>query len=429
MKGKAIFVEDEYFDEPIKLRRAKPKVKAKGPAAGGFAKTQPVSPAWERLRNWLEARGATAEGVDVVAAVAPHNRRGVVATRNFVKGEVIFSVPRSSCILDEKRAEASPVAAVWRDASVEVPQWAKVALFMLWLGRSEDTRSEWAPVLDMLPTKEEWDEEGGPLQFWSADEVASAECTVLTKRVAQHRQQVDTLFESVVRPGWEAASLPLSPPSFEEFELAEVNFRSRAYREKKSGVEMLVPGVDLCNHENPNRVNTGKCFLEGEFIVFASQPIKRGKEILITYGAKPNRQLLQQFGFLLREGQPMRRMVLGDDAAPVIDFLGGLPSMDGGEDEFTRRLEEACRDGLLLRSRAHGKPSPMQPVGGNLQQAAEALGVGYDRVVARALEDFSTPLEADEALLEAGALSPRQRLAAEYRLSQKRLLRGELDFL
>ena len=71
----------------------------------------------------------------------------------------------------------------------------------------------------------------------------------------------------------------------------------------------------------------------------------------------------------------------------------------------------------------------MQPVGGNLQQAAEALGVGYDRVVARALEDFSTPLEADEALLEAGALSPRQRLAAEYRLSQKRLLRGELDFL
>ena len=46
----------------------------------------------------------------------------------------------------------------------------------------------------------------------------------------------------------------------------------------------------------------------------------------LTYGAKPNRQLLMQFGFVLPDPLPMRREVLGDDVV-IADVMG--PRFEG----------------------------------------------------------------------------------------------------
>ena len=143
----------------------------------------------------------------------------------------------------------------------------------------------------------------------------------------------------------------------------------------------------------------------------------------LTYGAKPNRQLLMQFGFVLPDPLPMRREVLGDDAAPMVDLLAALPP-----DVDAASLDALCDDGLLFRTREGGPVSPTQPIGSHLQRACFALKVPYPDVLRRALDDgFSTSAADDEALLSGGEeLTPRQRTAVQYRLTQKQLLAEEL---
>ena len=249
---------------------------AKKPA--GFAKrSAPPKPAtalpkgsWETLRSWLKDRGAKVGGV-VAEEVLP-GLRGAVATRSFADGDVILSVPQQ-CILEEKRAEASPVAAVW--AGSDVPAYAKVALHVLWLGQT----NKWTAVLSMLPTMTDWDAEGGPLQLWSDAEIAAAEDGVLSQRVGRLKKTAEQLYE-LVEQKWESA-LGLPPPSLDEFLWAVVTVRSRTFASKAQGglQAMVVPGVDLCNHDHPENVNTRHDFVGGEFKLVATRDIAVGEEV------------------------------------------------------------------------------------------------------------------------------------------------------
>ena len=74
------------------------------------------------------------------------------------------------------------------------------------------------------------------------------------------------------------------------------------------------------------------------------------------------------------------------------------------------------------------KSPPRNTVGSHLQRACFALKVSYPDVLRRALDDgFSTSAADDEELLSGGEeLTPRQRTAVQYRLSQKQLLAEEL---
>ena len=249
---------------------------AKKPA--GFAKrSAPPKPAtalpkgsWDALRGWLKDRGAKVGGV-VAEEVLP-GLRGAVATRSFADGDVILSVPQQ-CILEEKRAEASPVAAVW--AGSDVPAYAKVALHVLWLGQT----NKWTAVLSMLPTMADWDAEGGPLQLWSDAEIAAAEDGVLSQRVGRLKKTAAELYE-LVQQKWESA-LGLPPPSLDEFLWAVVTVRSRTFASKAQGglQAMVVPGVDLCNHDHPENVNTRHDFVGGEFKLVATRDIAVGEEV------------------------------------------------------------------------------------------------------------------------------------------------------
>ena len=282
---------------------------AKKPA--GFAKrSAPPKPAtalpegsWDALRSWLKDRGAKVGGV-VAEEVLP-GLRGAVATRSFADGDVILSVPQQ-CILEEKRAEASPVAAVW--AGSDVPAYAKVALHVLWLGQT----NKWTAVLSMLPTMADWDAEGGPLQLWSDAEIAAAEDGVLSQRVGRLKKTAAELYE-LVQQKWESA-LGLPPPSLDDFLWAVVTVRSRTFASKAQGglQAMVVPGVDLCNHDHPENVNTRHDFVGGEFKLVATRDIAVGEEVCarLPPTAPPTPQLITPTALrigaahLRREAQP-----------------------------------------------------------------------------------------------------------------------------
>ena len=200
--GQSAYIKDPHRTEPVKIKMHTPPTKPKSGKRKGFAgagakKTgaskksaddDVTSDGWRALRTWIEARGGKADGLDI-REVAP-GLRGVVATRDFAAGELIFSLPRDACILDEGMAAASPVADLWNDASaefgvavvrrasgagaVQVSTYARVALLLLWLERTPETKKVWAPALAMLPSRSDFEAGGGPMRLWSEAEVSDS---------------------------------------------------------------------------------------------------------------------------------------------------------------------------------------------------------------------------------------------------------------
>lgn len=382
----------------------------KPPRARGFAKkaaapsTAPADASFAKLRPWLEARGAKISAVDVTTT--PLGVRGVVATRDFARGEEIFVIPRDTCILDEERADKSPVGRVWADAAGDVPACVRVGLLVLFLDATDDT---WRPALGMLPSRADFDADGGPMELWSPAEVAACDCGQLQREVARRQESLRQLYDEVIGPGWRAAAAAdatsalarVPVPSFERVQWATVATTSRAYGEGEAGAgrsSMLVPGVDLCNHDCPERANTVKGLSPwGQFVVLASQDISSGEEVFISYGNMPNRLLLQQFGFMLD------RAVATDVAVVEVD-------------EDVRQRLPADATGLLRD--AGGAAAKWQPCGSNLKGATGAAD--YERLLRTQLERLA-PQPAGGS-----GSGPRARLASNFRALSRRLLEEEL---
>lgn len=411
------------------------------------------SPGWAALRPWLEARGATVNGVAVGVVDAASGLRGVVASRAFERGEPIFKVPREAAILDEARADASPVGAVWAGRAAEVPACVRVALLVLFLqakaGADGSAHGGWGPALAMLPSRSDFEAEGGPLELWSEAQVAACDCGQLVGEVGARSAELAALYAEVLLPGWQRAAAapgsplaPHAPPPFEVLQWAVVAVSSRAYGEGPAGggaSSMLVPGVDLCNHAPPAQANTAKALAPwGEFVVIAARRISAGEQVCISYGPLPNRRLLQQFGFMLPDTCAGQAEL--DVALARIDRLWAAPGAGaGGAAELPAparpALDELARAGLLLAGK-DGAVSLWQPCGAKLRAAVERLersagAAPYAELLRRELAAFPSGPDPrrDEAELRAAAaeLSPRARLAADFRARAKRLLLAALD--
>lgn len=191
------------------------------------------------------------------------------------------------------------------------------------------------------------------------------------------------------------------------------------------------------------------------FVVLATERIKEGAQVCLTYGNLANLLLLPQFGFVLPSLTAPPDIALVDCA----ELLEDVRRADGG----AARLDELAEDGLLMRE-GDGRVSRWQSAGAPLQaallslaeagtlstaEAGAAAGVcqapgsgwlawgAYKKALSTTLSGYSTSVAQDrEALgtapvlgsapLRALALPPRARLAREFRLSQKVLLNQAL---
>jgi hypothetical protein len=259
-------------------RKASSKVNKAPPARqGGFgAATKltvsiPIDPGWARLRLWLEARGANdLSGLEVGIVNPTIGLRGVVATRAFCKGDEIFVSPRDTCVLSESQADASPIRVVYGRA--EVPAAVRVALLLLWLAATES--EAWGPVLDVLPTRADFDAGGGgPLELWAPDDVAACRCPLLSAQVGARKLELRTLYDEILAPGWDAALgrgelRGVARPAFSAVQEAAVVVASRAFGEATEGcTSMLVPGVDMCNHDVRVRARARICLRESSAVL------------------------------------------------------------------------------------------------------------------------------------------------------------------
>jgi hypothetical protein len=317
-----------------------------------------------------------------------------------------------------------------------------------------------------LPSVADFEADGGPMQLWSDKERAEVECGQLIADVHRRSEELRHIYEDRILPRWtEGAAMevgPLAgtqPPTLAEFQHAVCLVTSRNFGEGEEDagtMSMLVPGVDLCNHDDPNLVNTKHALAPwGNFVVLAQQAIKVGDEILLTYGALPNRLLLAQFGFLLFGRNPP---LMSDAALVRIDGLFGIgihqdSSSTGDKQGFAAATAEteAAADVLWEDSPAlgklinlkgnrskNGRLSRWQPpvvaraaaelVAGEGEQGKEL----FRGLLQRELSSYSSSLEQDEAKLASLHDNPmpiRSEWALRFRLEAKRLLTKELELL
>ena len=175
----------------------KKKAAAKKPAAaGGFGaapkKTKPKeaeSTPEQRQRldfmDWVSAAGGAVDAVRL--ADCGGGLRGLKATRDLKKGEVIVRIPRS-IILDVERAEASAVSSIWRGAADEIPGYLKIGLAVLYEQR-RGAESDLRPYLELLPSRADFERDGGPAALWSDAELAVTECGGLIESAKRRRRQ------------------------------------------------------------------------------------------------------------------------------------------------------------------------------------------------------------------------------------------------
>lgn len=401
-----IYITDGVGD-PFPIKPHKPRKRA---ASGkkGFAAAPAAAPdgAFGKLCRWVAKKGGKSDGVAV--GDVGGGLRGVVATRDFAVGDTVFSVPKAECVLSEGRADASPVAEVWRVLPAPAPH-VRVALLLLYLERFE--RKAWAPLLDVLPSPADLSTPG-PMRLWAPAEVAETQDPQLVERVGAQVAADDAAYDDVVVPGWTAADLG-APPTREAFKIAVATITSRAKGERTAKAQrerssyMLVPLADLCNHRDPAGSNAAEALAPwGHFVVAASRRVRAGEEIRVSYGALPNRALLAQFGF---------QLPLDDDDAPLLDVADALAAADAA-------AVDACAvEGLLARD-ARRAVDRWQRAGPNLEAAAAALGIDYAALLGRALAACATTLEADEAAAAAGGQDPRLAEALAFRIPNKAYL-------
>jgi len=461
------------------------KKKKVGSVSLGFSKTAGKWDGCEPLRKWLTERGASVKGVSVGVVNKEIGLRGVIASKDFNRGDVVFSVPRSKCIIDESMVDLSPLAEALFPDSMDrkaLPACVRNALYLIWLERQHDSNSmntndndqhnDWSPFLSVLPTAKDFASDGGPMELWTEEEISWVECGQVISEIRSRTDDLREQYKNHILPRWLQANsndandhLNLGdPPTLDELRHSVCVVTSRNFGEGEPNCgtsSMIVPGVDLCNHQDPPVHTLHGLSPEGDFVVYANAKIAAGDEIFITYGPLPNRLLLMQFGFML-PGLPFKSL-LSDTALVTIDSL--FQAKEEGESSNTitqtaRSIsladseiaaEEKWEAGPgpimlrgvkkeVLRNKITRTVSRWQPASlarmvveyiadATLEKDGIEVTNQYHSLLQREMETYSTVLADDEAELLSGSSFPRRKLALQFRIQSKLLLQKEMDAL
>jgi len=297
-----------------------------GKAAGGFGKkddsvpvshTRDESPSTQNLINFLLQWKSQGLGVDAEAGTEigydENGFRGLYATKPFKKGDIICKIP-SDCAL----ALADP--SVVTDEEMSVVDGA--VNFLQWYAMNPQARVTWSSYLDTLPTREA-NFDPTP-DFWSDEEISQLEFPLIIKQAMDRKKQLAELaqktnlpFDELQFATWLVASRSFSIKItvddgglVRETVDSALKGNSASYQVRQQGLRVLLPYLDMINHSSDNH-NSELHLIDPEkddawFGIRATRPIKKNKEITISYGAagvETSLGLLMNYGFIQDENK------------------------------------------------------------------------------------------------------------------------------
>ena len=300
----------------------------------------------QRLAQFLQKQKADIQNVDV--GFDPNTqRRGLFATKNFKKGQIICKIP-SDCALalsdPAKKGEDAPTVA-----------HGGANLLRMYI-QDPQQRDIWAFYLDTLPQSPGSD---ATPDFMDSSEIDLLEFPRVVERAKERKQQIQELatannipVDDLQYATWIVSSRAF-PISLSSDDITAATFDERGQviaKADRKWIRVLVPYIDLANHNSdPNAKLT---LIDPQkddawFALEALRPISQGKEICIAYGSgvDSTAELFLNYGFVPTENKIDALMLKkgGDDAIASID--GWSTTLE----EDRAMLEMTSEDDVNLR--------------------------------------------------------------------------------
>lgn len=233
------------------------------------------------LLDWLQENGGVVNGVEV-GQVTGDSPRGLVATRTLDVGEVVLAVPLHCALnLGQNMSAAQAAPLLLREKHRAK---SRLREYIMSLPRVGDLHTQ-ETLLD--------------------SEVALLQSPILRELVERRRAHTHEMWMRTTDGGLPAEFFSGAAVPLQEFRWATAIVHSRWLPGKKDGkdIRMLVPGVDMANHDTAAPQNLR--LQDGMYELVIESTVQMGQEVRMNYGSHiRNDQAAMRFGFLLPDEPP-----------------------------------------------------------------------------------------------------------------------------
>ena len=247
-------------------------------------------PAIPAFLNWLHSKRVNTSAIRIIDT--PYGR-GLAATRSFRTNATIFSIPHSLLLTTDYVQQESALAE-------ELSELEPTDAFAVWLAHNRrSTKSQFHPYIASLPTFV-------PLPLFFAPQVSSEYEGTQLEEIANTRRGL--AYGAYQRLSHDVKGLAtrenflwsLSQLWSRSFSVAMRDSDAEAPKSRKwRSVAALVPLADMLNTGDSVNVRCRTSKTGTSFQCTALRPIAANEELLVSYGAKTNAQLLHDYGFVL----------------------------------------------------------------------------------------------------------------------------------
>ncbi|KAL9545408.1 hypothetical protein MBANPS3_007164 [Mucor bainieri] len=264
---------------------------------------------------------ADSHGIDSMASIqkTPHAGYGLFATQDACTNHPIVHIPSNALLSSQKALQVEPFAAALRtlyntdnlDQMAHAHEKQVLCLFLIYCQYVDQTMTEWKPYMDILPSIDFFKQHHLQfnlhcLQGTSLENATRAKLNKLRRELddIHHHHQAES------STSW------LSKIDMDMYKWADCIFWSRvvgiggAFDKDSDAAHntsnmVMIPYFDFANHsvDKPNMRWQPTSDGGIDLLPYADMTIKEGDELLLSYGAKPNQELLFLHGFCV-EGNP-----------------------------------------------------------------------------------------------------------------------------
>uniref|UniRef100_A0A6B2L3S4 protein-histidine N-methyltransferase n=1 Tax=Arcella intermedia TaxID=1963864 RepID=A0A6B2L3S4_9EUKA len=256
---------------------------------------------WKPFMKWLKDNNfPNIDNFEIT--FNPLSGHGLTAKKDFKAGELILEVP-TKFMMTNKTAVQSKIALLFHNDQILQSVYS-LALALHLLMEKKTLNSFWGPYIDSLPRKVP----NSPL-FWKIDEVLKLRGTHALEELAKLKVSFVKAYCHVyfrLEKQLENAIMKRAQFTYDSFGWAYSVTYSRQNQIYVEGSNKklvpafaLIPVFDLMNHENGGHITTNYIYEKDLLETTAKRDFKKGEEIKIFYGERPNVEFLINSGFAI----------------------------------------------------------------------------------------------------------------------------------
>jgi histone-lysine N-methyltransferase SETD3 len=249
---------------------------------------------YKEYTEWIISEGAVLDKVALKYFYTDY--RGLIANSHIGKeGEVLFIPEKAMITLKMARDSAIGVKLKSGDANLIYPNNSTLATFVL--SEMVNPGSVWTLFLKALPKSVS----SFPI-FFTEEERKLLTGSLFLKAIDELKEDMQWDYDEICRCAPEFEDIA----KLEDFMKVRALVNSRIFGIKVNNEEndALVPYADMFNFKYQSDMTSWTYSDERRgFVVKAKEDIKKGEEIYVFYGSKPNWSFFQFYGFVLENNE------------------------------------------------------------------------------------------------------------------------------